>query len=518
MKVTIAQINSTVNKTTDNTKRIKKIITDAPDSLIIFPEMAVTGYPLNDLSNDSDVRKSSYENLEDIINTSRGLGKDIIVGHLGGNLSDTLPTNAVTALINGEVYTGSKKALPTYDVFDEKRLFATDDTPFVYFTRDGLTHGVMICEDLWDIETRQQIKPVDVLIVINGSPYEKGKALVRRQMMTCAMESTQASYGVYVNLVGGQDELLFDGGSFAIRRENNEFLFSKTVRFTESIATVDVTSFKPAHEEDDDAASMYEAAVLGLRDYVRKNRMKSVLLGVSGGIDSALVAAIAADAIGGENVYGISMPSKFSSEGSKTDAKLLMKNIGGHYREIPIKDMFDTFMSSYVAEGIAQENLQARLRGVILMTVSNQEGHLVLAPGNKSELAVGYSTIYGDSVGGYAPIKDAYKVEVYAMARYRNLISPVIPVDSIEKVPSAELREDQVDSESLPPYELLDAILTDYIDNKLAHSAVVARYGDVAEEMIAKVNRAEWKRRQYPIGPKFSKTAFGRGRNVPITR
>lgn len=497
------------------------------NDIVIFPEMITTGYPLEDLVFSKDLQTRTEKVNKTIIQQAQEKGITTVFGTLLKDDAYTRPFNSAILTHNGETTHSTKKALPTYSVFDENRLFDHDRTPILRFTKNGIKFAVLICEEAWDKNGQAfaQLKDenIDILLIINGSPFETRKKQTRINIVQDAVNAADARIGVYLNLVGGQDDIVFDGASFILSKEHGIIVHLKD--FEEDVRTFNIEELLNTTEtvtlvDTPEEGEKYRASVLGLRDYVKKNNMNSVVLGVSGGIDSALVAAIAADAIGGENVYGVSMPSEYSSTGSVTDAEQLMKNIGGHYRQIPIKDMFNSFMNNMLLENIAMENLQARIRGTILMGIANQEHRLVLAPGNKSELAVGYSTIYGDAVGGYAPIKDAYKTTVYKMAEWRNKQqdSP-IPVDSITKEPSAELSPGQVDQDSLPAYDILDAFLNDHIELRHDAERLSERYGIVqTEELLKKINRAEWKRRQYPIGPKLTTLSFGRERFVPIAR
>lgn len=531
MQIVMAQINPTVNHMEENAARVKQVITEAPvGSLIMFPEMVINGYPLEDLALDRGVQETTADKMREIVSfmaTLNGERKTAVIGHLlGSQVEGARPYNAVSVISteDGLITTKAKIALPTYGVFDEGRLFASGDDIAIFQHEDEKV-GILICEDAWDVSkgaiTQLEGKGITTALIINGSPYETAKTLRRYQVVKNILDTTSVRQAAYVNLVGGQDDLVFDGASFIMNSDGQTHTLPA---FKEEVAVLTFAEANqptpPLYTEDELLETDYNAIVFGVREYLRKNHMKSVLLGVSGGIDSAIVATIAADAIGGENVFGISMPSAYSSEGSVTDAELLMQNIGGNYRQIPIKGLFDEFMNGYVVDGIAEENLQARLRGTILMSVSNQEGHLVLAPGNKSEIAVGYSTIYGDSVGGYAPIKDVYKTRVYALAKWRNSLPDApIPPASISKVPSAELRPGQVDQESLPDYPILDSLLTDMIEGRMPVSEMESKHGaELTQDILRKVNRAEWKRRQYAVGPKISTMSFGRERMVPITR
>ena len=422
-----------------------------------------------------------------------------------------------------------KRNLPNYGVFDEFRNFAPGTTTTV-FEVAGRRLGLAVCEDVWvddgpvaELGTRG----VDAVVVLNGSPFEAGKGDVRLEL--AARRAREAgSPLVYVNLVGGQDDLVFDGASFVVAADGT--LLARSPEFVEDLLVWElpddgVPAPGPLAPELDVDEAIYRACVAGLAGYVTKNGFTSVVLGLSGGIDSALVAAIAADAVGGANVTGIAMPSRYSSEHSVEDAADLARRIGADYRVEPIADMVDAFESQLALRGVAAENIQARVRGMVLMAVSNMEGQLVLATGNKSELAVGYSTIYGDAVGGYAPIKDVLKSRVWALSRWRNNVAldageiPPIPESSITKPPSAELAPGQQDSDALPPYELLDEVLTAYVEHAEGRVELLGRGfdPDVVDRVVSLVDRAEWKRRQYPIGPKVSALAFGRDRRLPVT-
>lgn len=524
--LTLAQINPTVSEIENNLTKINKIIDEAPEnSIVMFPEMSLTGYPLEDLVFSSELQFKAEEAVRKLRENSLKHNKSVIVGSLGMPWKEgDLPSNTARLIQHGSETVSTKTALPTYGVFDERRLFKKGDK-VLRFEKDGKNFLVLICEDVWEVDSPAMLEAsqgADVVLVLNGSPYEQEKLKQRVKVMERVHARAGAQVSVYLNLVGGQDDIIFDGRSFVL---TDKGIVKFLKGFDEDVVNIDLDEILQVQEVNlleffiPRIESMYRAVVLGIRDYVRKNGMTKVTLGASGGIDSALVLTMAADALGGENVLGVSMPSDYSSNHSIDDAEQLMKNLGGSYRKIPISTMFDSFMDKLNLTGIAEENIQARIRGVIVMGISNQEGYLVLAPGNKSELAVGYSTIYGDAVGGYAPIKDAYKTDVYEMARWRNSLPDApIPVSSIEKAPSAELRPGQVDQESLPPYETLDAFLYNYIENRRDRGDLLKEYGEMTDEIIAKINRAEWKRRQYPIGAKLSTLSFGREREVPITR
>ena len=542
LRIAIAQIDTCVGDINGNVSKIlewSKTAADQGAHVVVFPEMTITGYPIEDLA----LRASFQRAAEDALHTVatelavQGLGiLHVIIGTLGalalsGNGALERPTNRAAVIHNGEVVAAyDKHHLPNYGVFDEYRIFASGDTATVIEV-EGRRLGLAICEDIWqDGGPVAQLESagISALITLNGSPFEEGKAPVRLELAQRRAAAVGAPL-VYANMVGGQDDLVFDGGSFVVAPEGD--VLARAPKFVENLLLWDLAEGgAPAHRgqlapELENDHEVYQAIVTGLRGYMSKNGFKTVVLGMSGGIDSALVAAIAADAIGGENVYGVSLPSVYSSEHSKDDAEDLAKRLGAHYRVQPIAPMVDAFQGQLHLEGVSEENLQARVRGVTLMALSNSEGHLVLATGNKSELAVGYSTIYGDAVGGYAPIKDLDKSRVWELSRWRNNYAidngeiPPIPESSITKPPSAELRPGQVDQDSLPPYDLLDAVLDAHIEHAEGRAELVARgfQPEVVDRVVSLVDRAEWKRRQYPLGPKVTALAFGRDRRVPLT-
>lgn len=537
LRIALAQTDSHVGDLANNVATIKDYAAKAAQAgaqVVVFPEMAVTGYPIEDLAQRASFVRAAALTTEQLATDldAAGLGElHVVVGTIGAPQSPTAkPTNRAAVLFGGQVIaTYDKQHLPNFGVFDEYRIFDAGTTPTI-FEVDGHRLGLVICEDLWqDHGPSAQLANQDVhaVIALNASPYEEGKSAARQEVAARGAATAGAAL-LYVNAVGGQDDLVFDGGSFAVGADGQ--VLTSAPQFDSQLLLCDLTTenkilpgpVAPALEPDQE---VYQALVLGLRGYVEKNGFKSVVLGASGGIDSALVATIAADAIGGDRVYGIAMPSKYSSEHSIQDAEDLLKRLGGHYRKQPIAPIFDAFQAELALTGVSEENLQARIRGVILMGLSNQEGHLVLAPGNKSELAVGYSTIYGDAVGGYGPIKDVFKSRVWQLARWRNNhaldqgLIPPIPESSITKPPSAELRPGQVDQDSLPPYDILDAVLAAHLEHNEGRAELLARGFDseVVERVVSLVDRAEWKRRQYPLGTKITSMAFGRDRRVPVT-
>jgi NAD+ synthase (glutamine-hydrolysing) len=574
LRLALNQIDSTVGDLASNTESIVRWTRHSAEQgahLVAFPEMVLTGYPVEDLALRSSFVEASRAALRALAArlAEEGLGElPVVVGYL--DRSETArpkygqpagsPQNAGAVLHRGEVVlTYAKHHLPNYGVFDEFRYFVPGDTMPVLRVH-GVDVALAICEDLWQDGGRvpaARSARAGLLLSINASPYERNKDDTRLELVRKRAQEAGCTTA-YLAMRGGQDELVFDGDSIVVDRDGE--VVARAPQFSEGCFVLDldlpaaapdapdgtvddglriervVLSEEPlpgygpeltgayADRLDDDE-EVYSALVVGLRAYVAKNGFRSVLIGLSGGIDSALVAAIACDAVGAENVYGVSMPSKYSSEHSKDDAAELARRTGLHYRTVAIEPMFDAYMGSLGLTGLAEENLQSRLRGTLLMAISNQEGHIVLAPGNKSELAVGYSTLYGDSVGAYGPIKDLYKTSVFRLAEWRNRAAaergqtPPIPENSITKPPSAELRPGQVDTDSLPDYPVLDAILELYVDRDRGADEIVAAGYD--PELVARtlrmVDTAEYKRRQYPPGTKISPKGFGKDRRLPIT-
>ncbi|MCH4210037.1 NAD+ synthase [Bifidobacterium sp.] len=524
--------------------------------VVVFPEMTLTGYPIEDLAFRATFRKAAWDKANAI---ARQLAADdlgglyVVAGTVGTDTESAKPRNRLVVLHDGVVWTGyDKHFLPNYGVFDEFRIFSSGQRSVVLDV-EGVQVGLAICEDIWQdggpvAELAKE--HIDVLLTINGSPYEEGKTHTRYDLAVKRADEVKAPM-IYLNQVGGQDDLVFDGGSFVVDTDGT--LLERSPMFIENLSYFDFDKQAGHQQVGTIAAEMgrdaevYCACVLGLKDYMAKNHFSGVCLGLSGGIDSALVATMAADACGGENVCGISMPSQYSSDGSKDDAADLAENLGAHYEIQPIEPLFQSFQRQLNLGGIAAENLQARIRGVIVMAYSNSRNLLALATGNKSELACGYSTIYGDAVGGYAPIKDLLKTRVWELSRWRNNaaqeglglgmlpivgnegMAPVapspsspgklIPVSSIEKEPSAELRPGQRDSDSLPQYALLDQVLAAYIEHAHGRADLLSDGFDetTVDTVMRLVDRAEWKRRQYPLGPKVTALAFGRDRRLPIT-
>ena len=569
LRLAMAQVNPVVGDLAGNARMVRERVAEAAAAgahLVAFPEMVLTAYPVEDLA----LRESFVEaSRRTLVRLAADLATDgyadlpVVVGYLdradeGALDADpgrTLPQNCAAVIHGGRVVGRyAKHHLPNYGVFDEYRIFAPGESLTVVRVR-GVDVAIAICEDLWQeggpvAQTRDA--GAALLLVINGSPYEREKDDTRLELVR--RRASQAGCTLaYLNMVGGQDELVFDGDSMVVGTDG--VVVARGPQFVESLVVVDL-EMTPSTVDDSDlpegvvhvvvssepleryapldppmyprldpVEEVWRAVGLGLRDYVRKNGFRKVLLGVSGGIDSTVVATIAADVLGGENVVAISNPSKYSSEGSKDDAAELAKNLGLDYRVVPIQPMVEPFLASLGLTGVAEENLQARVRGVIWMGVSNQEGPLVLANSNKSEVSVGYSTIYGDSVGGFAPIKDVPKTLVWELAGWRNRYAeargepPPIPEATITKPPSAELRPGQTDQDSLPPYEILDAILAGYVGVAHGRERLIADGFDpgTVDKVIQLVDRAEWKRRQFAPGPKISPLAFGKDRRLPIT-
>ena len=552
IRVALAQINPTVGDLKKNADLISKHAFDAANAgavIVVYPEMILTGYPVEDLANRESFRAASIAAVNELavrINNEGNGDLTLLVGYLGQSDAGK-PQNCVAVIYRGEIVaTYIKHHLPNYGVFDEYRNF-TPGAHSLVIRVCGVDIGLAICEDIWQSGgpvAELAKRNIGLLLVPNGSPYEVNKNDARLSLVKQRAIEVGAPLA-YVNMTGAQDDLVFDGDTIVVSGSGD--LIARAPQFEDGLMIIDL-DVKLASSDPDliisaapnlkykkivpgvarrlgDLEQIWQGLVIGLRDYVEKNNFKSVVLGISGGIDSALVAALAADAIGADKVHGIAMPSKYSSEHSLSDAKELASNIGLNYRIIEITPMVANLIENLRVDGLAEENLQARVRGLTLMALSNQEGHLVLATGNKSELAVGYSTLYGDAVGGFAPIKDLYKTQVWQLATWRNELAmlqgqtPPIPESSIKKEPSAELAPNQKDSDSLPEYKLLDQILSIYIDEDGGRPAALAAGFDplLVDKVVGLVDRAEYKRRQYPPGTKISSRAFGKDRRLPIT-
>ncbi|MCX6420701.1 MAG: NAD+ synthase [Actinobacteria bacterium] len=552
IRIGLAQVNPTVGDLSGNRELILKFARHAKAGgahIVLFPEMVLTGYPVEDLAMRSSFRDGSRRAINELaLALAESEFEDLVsvVGYLDESESGS-PQNAIAIIYRGEIKARYiKHHLPNYGVFDEFRNFTPGNKSLIARIH-GIDVGFAICQDIWEDGgpvAELANRGAGLLLVPNGSPYEKAKDDKRLELASRRAREVGAPL-VYVNMVGGQDDLVFDGDSIVVDAGGK--LIARSPQFVEGLALVDLEARLGSADPDlvitdipiakyeklkvgkvdplDGYGEIWEALVLGLKDYVTKNGFKSVALGLSGGIDSALVAAIAVDALGPQAVHAIALPSRYSSTHSLEDALALALNTGLNYRVISIEPMVTAYLNSINLDGLAEENLQARVRGTTLMGLSNQEGHLILATGNKSELAVGYSTLYGDAVGGFAPIKDIFKVDVWNLAKWRNDQAikrgetPPIPANSISKEPSAELRPGQKDSDSLPAYPILDQILAIYIEKAGSVDAIVAAGFDraLAEKVILMVDRAEFKRRQYPPGPKVTSLAFGKDRRLPMT-
>lgn len=547
LRIAMAQINPVLGDLEGNSQLILGAVKEALVSgadVVLFSEMVLTGYPVEDLALRPAFQSASKKRVNELaeqIEKNGGGELLIIIGYLDHNEK---PENALAAIHRGKVVGKYvKHHLPNYGVFDEFRNFGQGDKCLV-IRFGSIDIALAICEDIWQeggpVANLSKANP-GILLVANGSPFERDKDGVRLDLARKRVKQLGCPL-VYLNMVGAQDDLVFDGGSFAL--DSNGEVIAKSEQFESSLNIVDIEceieSGSPdlvlsgAIKKDKGAArtliapslsdeeEIWKALVVGLKDYVSKNGFKSVALGLSGGIDSALTATLAVDALGKESVFGLLMPSKYSSTHSISDAKELAENLGIGYEIIEIGGVVSSFQSAIELSGLAEENIQARVRGSLLMGLSNQRGHLILATGNKSELAVGYSTLYGDAVGGFAPIKDIFKVDIWRLARWRNSQAGgkgLIPVNSIEKAPSAELSPGQRDSDSLPDYELLDQVLKLYIEKNIDATKIIASGFDKAlvDRVVAMVDKAEYKRRQYPPGPKVSPIAFGKDRRLPMT-
>jgi NAD+ synthase (glutamine-hydrolysing) len=560
IRVAGAQLNLTVGDLEGNAARILEAMAWAEGlqaDVLLLPELAVTGYPPEDLL----LRRRFIEaNLQVLYRLAGKAGQTTtVVGFVdrtqgAAKRDDAGPgrLHNAAALVAGGRVRGiyHKVLLPNYGVFDEDRYFFPGASPAALWDINGVVAGVSVCEDIWVPDgppAQQAAAGADILLNVNGSPYHRGKDSEREEMLRARATAAGIPL-VYLNLVGGQDELVFDGASMVFDGEGG--LLYRSPQFVEDLFWVDVplseagrsdvqatvvsrgtllegdpAALPETHPPLDDVAEMYGALCLGLGDYARKNGFSQVVVGLSGGIDSALTATIAADALGPEAVRGVTMPGRYSSEGSVVDSRALAQNLGIRLAEIPIDPPFTGFLEVLAGEfagteeGVAEENLQARARGSILMALSNKHGGLVLATGNKSEMSVGYSTLYGDMVGGYAVLEDVSKTLVYELARWRNRDGEVIPEATIAKPPSAELRPNQLDTDSLPPYDLLDRILESYVEKDLAVDDIVKQGFERAmvERVARMVDHNEYKRRQSAPGVKITPKALGRDRRLPIT-
>jgi NAD+ synthase (glutamine-hydrolysing) len=533
MLVSIAQINLHVGNIEANTRKIIGCIREAREDLhaelVIFPEMAITGYPPEDLLLRPVFLEQAAQALIKIASCSAGIG--VLIGH--PTLKDGRLFNSVSYIKNREIQaTYHKKQLPNYGVFDEKRYFAAGSETSTIML-GSMPAALCICEDLWGPEHAKSARDMGakLLISVNASPFRSNIDNQRKEILRRRVEESGLGI-VYVNLVGGQDELVFDGGSMVVD-ENGQFIFEAPqfeeqqylVEISESNGALEFHAKIEAQKQASSVRSIYECLTLGVRDYVRKNGFEGAIIGLSGGIDSALTTIIAVDALGAKNVNVLLMPSRYSAEMSTQDAVAMAEGLGIGYHIIPIEEPFVAFTDalSGVFHGlpvdITEENIQARCRGVLLMAVSNKTGKLVLTTSNKSEMAIGAAAIYGDMAGAFTPLKDVSKTLVYELAAWRNSQNRVIPQRIIDRAPSAELRPNQLDTDSRPPYDILDPIIERYVelDQSLEDIASAGFSAEVVAKVIAKIDRNEFKRRQAAPGIKITERAFGRERRYPIT-
>jgi NAD+ synthase (glutamine-hydrolysing) len=532
LTVALAQLDFIVGDVAANTDRIVEFAGRARDELnadlVVFPELALSGYPPEDLLFHSGLRRRVIEGLQRIRDEVRGIA--VLVGF--PEYVDDGIYNACAVLLDGaELARYRKRLLPNYSVFDEERYFESGKDAAVFRLR-GIRVGINICEDVWGHEpvAGARAAGAEVLIAINGSPYDQSSQ-ANREAVVRARIAEVGIPAIYLNMVGGQDELVFDGGSFVMDAQGR--VTQRSLSFEETLDTVTLTagasgvvpvsgSVTPLMSPE---ASVYGALVCGTRDYVRKNGFPGIILGLSGGVDSALTVAIACDALGADKVRAIMMPFIYTSTMSQEDAEAQANMLGVHYDVLPISPIYDAIIGQLgtvlddLSGDVTEENIQARCRGVLLMAISNKSGHMLLTTGNKSEMAVGYATLYGDMAGGFAPLKDCSKTLVYRLSRYRNTLGAAIPERVISREPSAELRPNQKDSDSLPPYDILDPILEAFMEEDLSVAEIVERgfERDVVIRILELVKRNEYKRRQAPPGIRISRRAFGRDWRYPIT-
>lgn len=540
MKIAIAQVNNTIGAFDENLQKISVLYQQAADSgagLVVFPELCLTGYPPQDLLERTNFVAAQEEAFKRLLSvTDRDTG--IVIGHISRNPSTSgKPLFSSVSLIHRRkvIHTSHKRLLPTYDIFDERRYFEPGpcSRPVEF---KGLSIGLTVCEDIWTDphicpECRYHVDPVkdlgafgiDLLINVSASPFHLGKFIQRQELARGITQRLKRPI-IYANAVGGQDCLVFDGASFAMDETGQ--VFCQLPAFKEALEIVDLDSCKgPIHAlEHHEPAQAVHALELALVDYMRRSGFDKVVVGLSGGIDSSITAAIACEAIGPKNVLGVLMPSEFTSKESIEDAQELAKKLGIDTVTVPIVKTFHAYLDSLAPLfgqtqwNVTEENIQARIRGNILMAISNKFGHLVLSTGNKSELAVGYCTLYGDLSGGFALISDCPKTLVYEMARHINKTREIIPRRILEKPPSAELRKDQKDEDDLPPYHVLDKILRAYVEEEKDREEIVAMGmdGDIVDKVIAMIIKSEYKRRQVPMGPRITKKALCCGRRWPV--
>ena len=538
MKIALAQINTTVGDIRGNRDRVIKGLKESEAlgaDIAVFPELCLTGYPPRDLLGLHGFVESNLQALHEIAAHSGRTG--VIVGFVDRNPKKEGRDfyNSAAFIAEGKIQAVTHKTLlPTYDVFDEDRYFESSESVQLIRFR-GQTLGISICEDAWNSEDfwskplystdpiRTQVEMgANLLVNISASPYEMGKPRFRFQMLRDHVQKHNVPL-VYVNLVGGNDDLLFDGNSLVLGRNGN--VIAQGRGFSEDLLTVDTESGEDlGYREGESLENLFQALVMGTRDYARKCGFKSAVLGLSGGIDSSIVACIAAEALGAGNVLGVSMPSMYSAAESFSDAQSLARNLGIQFDTIPIKPIFEAFRNSLAGaflghpENETEENLQARIRGTLLMALSNKLGHLVLSTGNKSEVGAGYCTLYGDMVGGLAVISDVPKTMIYKLAAHINKRRGIIPLNTIQRPPSAELRPNQTDQDTLPEYDILDGIIKSRVEEQMSLEEIVAQGYErqTVEKVIRMIQVNEYKRRQAAVGLKVTTRAFGTGRRMPI--
>lgn len=529
LRVVLAQLNFTVGDIEGNTKKILQAINHARTQdnadLIVFPELAITGYPLDDLLYRSCIYQQTEQALKQIIQQADKI--DILIGY--PERTENGDFNAAAWIRDKHIIKKYyKQKLHNYSVFDECRYFKLGEKPAIVELK-GLKCGILICEDIWHPEPAIQAKEAgaQILFALNASPYSTHKTKLRHNLMKQRITETGVPL-CFINLVGGQDELVFDGDTCAMNSQYE--ICAQTEYFKEQLLLIEIEPNgniikQPLPKPLTQLESIYKTLILGTKDYIEKNNFSGVMLGLSGGIDSALTLTLAVDALGAERVTAVSLPSQYTAAISNEDAKLQAQMLGVKYRTIPIQPIFAEFLSALkesfagLKPDVTEENLQARIRGTLLMALSNKFGNLVLSTSNKSETAVGYSTLYGDMAGGFNPLKDVYKTLVYQLANYRNQLSPAIPQRVLQRPPSAELAPNQTDQDLLPPYDILDKILELFIDQDQEIAAIAAQDFDLAtvKKVICMVLRSEYKRRQAAPGIRITEKLFGRDRRYPIT-
>lgn len=527
MKIAIAQLNCVVGDLAGNVNKIIESVNRAKAegaTMLVTPELSLCGYSPEDLLLRADFLNACDQALHKLSKAIHGI--TVLVGH-PHQVGDQC-FNAASVLQDGAILeTYHKHDLPNYRVFDEARYFASADQPVV-FSHEGIEVGILICADVWAPEPALKAKALgaQVLVVLNASPFHIDKQVVRYDVLSKRVAEVGLPI-VYTNLVGGQDELVFDGASFVMDAQGN--VTNQLAALETGFEVVAFNRTQPLASNKAEIlgleAAVYKTLTLGLRDYMGKNNFKNVVLGLSGGVDSALTLAIAVDALGPENVHAVMMPSEFTADMSVNDAKTMADGLGVKYTEIAIKDLYDQYTQALAPQfadlplDATEENLQARIRGMLLMAISNKFGSIVVTTGNKSEMAVGYCTLYGDMAGGFAILKDVPKTLVYRLCQYRNAIGSVIPTRIITRPPSAELRPDQLDQDSLPPYDVLDGIIEAYVENNCGIDKIVSLGFDrkLVKRIIRMIDLNEYKRRQSPVGVRITERGFGKDRRLPIT-